>query len=234
MNSDFPRIVTLLRKERHISQKKAATDLGVSQSLLSHYEKGIRECGLEFLIKVADYYSVSCDYLLGRSAEPEGKTIVIENSEDNPSQKEHFSAGGMMVAFNKKLITNAINVLFSLMQKCKSDTLEKEVSSFLMLAVYRMFRITYCGNPKNDQGFFAIPEIIAKSTASAAMELSEANALAAAKGVKLGANDCVNQVECPIITAATLSEEFSSNASSMLNVVKNSEAKIQMLNNYQK
>ena len=75
MNSDFPRIITLLRKERGISQKNAAADLGISQALLSHYEKGIRECGLEFLVKTADYYNVSCDYLLGRSPEPAGKTI---------------------------------------------------------------------------------------------------------------------------------------------------------------
>ena len=55
MNSAFPRILTLLRKERGISQKKAATDLGVSQALLSHYEKGIRECGLDFVVRSADY-----------------------------------------------------------------------------------------------------------------------------------------------------------------------------------
>ena len=61
MNSDFARIITLQRKERHISQKQAATDLGISQALLSHYEKGIRECGLNFLVKIADYYNVSCD-----------------------------------------------------------------------------------------------------------------------------------------------------------------------------
>ena len=57
MNSDFARIITLQRKERHISQKQAAADLGISQALLSHYEKGIRECGLNFLVKVADYYN---------------------------------------------------------------------------------------------------------------------------------------------------------------------------------
>ena len=61
MNTAFPRILTLLRKERGISQKKAATDLGVSQALLSHYEKGIRECGLDFVVRSADYYHVSCD-----------------------------------------------------------------------------------------------------------------------------------------------------------------------------
>ena len=40
---EFNRIIKLLRKERGITQKQAAEDLGVSQALLSHYEKGIRE-----------------------------------------------------------------------------------------------------------------------------------------------------------------------------------------------
>ena len=44
--SEFSRIITLLRKEKGITQKQAAEQLGVSQALLSHYEKGIRECGV--------------------------------------------------------------------------------------------------------------------------------------------------------------------------------------------
>ena len=52
---EFNRIIKLLRKERGITQKQAAEDLGVSQALLSHYEKGIRECGLDFVVRVADY-----------------------------------------------------------------------------------------------------------------------------------------------------------------------------------
>jgi transcriptional regulator with XRE-family HTH domain len=63
MNNDFSRILTLLRKERGLSQKQAAADLGLKQALLSHYEKGNRECGLNFLVKAADYYNVSTDYL---------------------------------------------------------------------------------------------------------------------------------------------------------------------------
>ena len=66
---EFNRIIKLLRKERGITQKQAAEDLGVSQALLSHYEKGIRECGLDFVVRVADYYNVSCDYLLGNHME---------------------------------------------------------------------------------------------------------------------------------------------------------------------
>ncbi len=63
----FSSRLAALRKERGISQKEAATALGISGALLSHYENGIRECGLEFLCKAAAYYDVSCDYLLGVS-----------------------------------------------------------------------------------------------------------------------------------------------------------------------
>ena len=78
MSSDFSRIITLLRKEKGVTQRKAAEDLGVSQALLSHYEKGIRECGLDFVVRVADYYNVSCDYLLGRSADRSGLTLRVD------------------------------------------------------------------------------------------------------------------------------------------------------------
>ena len=69
MNCDFPKIISSLRKSKGISQKQAAIDLGISQALLSHYEKGIRECGLDFLIKLSEYYEVSCDELLGVSSQ---------------------------------------------------------------------------------------------------------------------------------------------------------------------
>lgn len=66
MNSTFASRITELRKERGISQKEAAAALGVSQALLSHYEKGVRECSLNFVCKASAYYDVSCDYLLGQ------------------------------------------------------------------------------------------------------------------------------------------------------------------------
>ena len=56
-----------LRTEKGISQKVAALELGVSQALLSHYEKGIREFNMDFLCRVADYYGVTTDYILGRT-----------------------------------------------------------------------------------------------------------------------------------------------------------------------
>ena len=230
MNSDFPRIITLLRKERGISQKNAAADLGISQALLSHYEKGIRECGLEFLVKTADYYNVSCDYLLGRSPEPAGKTISYEDiPEPDTSNKEKISTGGVMASFNKKLTVNAVTVLYALVQKTGSNTLLKEVSAYLMLAVYKMFRVVYSANSKNDKHFFTVPEITASGSSSAAMALCEANAAAAAKGVPIGGGDTAKESPETIITANTLSEEYPGAASSLLNVIKNSEARIQLI-----
>ena len=65
MENKFAVRMKLIRKEKGWSQKLAAANLGISQALLSHYEKGIRECGLDFIIKASEVYSVSCDYLLG-------------------------------------------------------------------------------------------------------------------------------------------------------------------------
>ena len=65
MNADFSRTLALLRQEKGISQRQAAGALGISQALLSHYENGIREPGLTFVVKACDYYGVSADYLLG-------------------------------------------------------------------------------------------------------------------------------------------------------------------------
>ena len=64
MNTNFNERLVELRTEKGLTQKDAAADLGVSQALLSHYEKGIREYSLAFLCKAAEYYNVTTDYIL--------------------------------------------------------------------------------------------------------------------------------------------------------------------------
>ena len=67
MTRGFGETMAALRKERKLPQRTAAADLHISQALLSHYENGTREPGLDFLCRACDYYGVSADYLLGRS-----------------------------------------------------------------------------------------------------------------------------------------------------------------------
>lgn len=56
-----------LRKEKGISQLKLAMDLSMSQNTISRYETEERQADYETLIKIADYFNVSIDYLLGRT-----------------------------------------------------------------------------------------------------------------------------------------------------------------------
>jgi transcriptional regulator with XRE-family HTH domain len=69
MSSALPASLICLRKKRKLSQREAAAQLNISQSMLSHYERGIREGSLDFLVRAAQFYAVSCDVLLGRDTE---------------------------------------------------------------------------------------------------------------------------------------------------------------------
>lgn len=59
-----------LRKKRKISQLKLAMDLQLNQNAISRYETGVREADYSTLIKIADYFDVSIDYLLERTDNP--------------------------------------------------------------------------------------------------------------------------------------------------------------------
>ena len=60
-----------LRKARKISQIKLGMDLNMSQNTISRYETGVREPSVADLIRIADYFNVSVDYLLERTDNPE-------------------------------------------------------------------------------------------------------------------------------------------------------------------
>ena len=75
MPRTFSEAMSALRREQGLSQRKAASELHISQALLSHYENGAREPGLEFVVRACDYYGVSADYLLGRTDEPGGAAL---------------------------------------------------------------------------------------------------------------------------------------------------------------
>lgn len=221
MNADFPRILTLLRKERGISQKQAAAELNISQALLSHYEKGIRECGLEFVVRTADFYNVSCDYLLGRSPERTGAQLSFEDiPEADVLGKENSFRGSILPTLNKKLIFNTLNIVFDLLQTINNKDFTTEVSSFLNLSVYRIFRILYSINPKNEQSMFTVSASLAKAKAMAEMTMCEANASYKAKELK---SDYPALVSRLTISTESLSKDYPLFCSSLLNLVKNSE-----------
>ncbi|WP_350309692.1 helix-turn-helix domain-containing protein [Neopoerus faecalis] len=56
-----------MRLERNMSQQRLAMELSMTQNTISRYENGEREPGIKELIRIADYFNVSLDYLLERS-----------------------------------------------------------------------------------------------------------------------------------------------------------------------
>lgn len=126
-NSKFAAILSQLRKERGSSQKKAAADLGISQALLSHYEKGIRECGLDFVIKCSRYYGVTTDYLLGVSESRYG----IDEDYFNRITNENESGISMST------ISHGMKILLeTALAASESDAMDY-LHKYYMLCIYR-------------------------------------------------------------------------------------------------
>jgi len=56
-----------LRVNKHLRQEQVAKIIGVTKSTISAYENDLRQPSFEILLKLANLYCVSTDYLLGRT-----------------------------------------------------------------------------------------------------------------------------------------------------------------------
>ena len=222
--AEFSRLLTLLRKEKGISQKSAAQQLGVSQALLSHYENGIRECGLDFLVRAADFYGVSCDYILGRTPDRNGLTLTIEElPESDAAGKENSFRNGVQCTSGWK------RFLFISPQapyRSGSRALVTEVSDFLMLAVYRAFRVLHGANEKNQPAMFKLNRLIAHPYSAAMMQVCQANAEQIAAGKPAEGMDPITHPDALALSTESLSRDYPLFATSLLNLVTNAEKRV--------
>ncbi len=234
MTGNFSRILTLLRKEKGVTQKEAAKSLLVSQALLSHYEKGIRECGLDFVVRASDYYGVSCDYLLGKSAERTGRALLVEDIPDPSGAKDSSFRGSVLPTLNKKLISNSLNILFDRLNGCPDKALISEVSCYLSLSVYKTFRHLHGSYSKNADSLFSVSASGFDGYTDAAMKICEANIKALLKGEDAGIGGHIKNTQAFSINTEKLAEEYPLYSPSLLNLIKNSETRIEKYINAQK
>ncbi len=120
MKPIFARVLNSLRRESGLSQKKAAQELGISQALLSHYENGVREPKLEFVLKVCDYYGVSSDYMLGRTEQKHMQWDMALNCENAEDQR----------CINAAVLINAI------LSEINDEQINSAVSRYLSYSIY--------------------------------------------------------------------------------------------------
>lgn len=221
MSTGFARTLTLLRKERGISQKQAAAALEISQALLSHYEKGIRECRLEFVVRAADYYNVSCDYLLGRTPDKSGAMLTVDDLPDGEQDvKDGRTVDSMLPVLNKKLALNSISVLFDVLKRCKHKDLTAEVSAYLNLAVYTVFRSLYAANAKNPSALFTLPDSYWQPIVNGAMGIGAAH-------IRKIAKETFAESKAPSMLPDALNKAYPLLASSLMNVLKSAEESVE-------
>ena len=93
----------MLRKEKGISQRQAAQELHISQALLSHYEKAIRECNLDFVKKAAQYYGVTSDFLLGLTESKHGLgDLYTDESDESDAELTTKSILRALIYYSEK------------------------------------------------------------------------------------------------------------------------------------
>ena len=158
MPRTFSEAMSALRREQGLSQRKAASELHISQALLSHYENGAREPGLEFVVRACDYYGVSADYLLGRTLTRDGTTIGTEELYDISDEKDNSMRGSVLALLSKKLLVNSVGMLFDLLGKTGNREAIRAASNYLSSAVYSVYRQLYHANPANNPDFFSVSQ----------------------------------------------------------------------------
>ena len=68
---DYIKRIRDLREDSDKTQQEIADFLGTSQTMYARYERGANELPIRHLLKLADYYGVSTDYILGRTNNPD-------------------------------------------------------------------------------------------------------------------------------------------------------------------
>lgn len=221
MNENFSRVLALLRQEKGVSQRKAAGELGISQALLSHYEKGVREPGLEFVVKACDYYHVSADYLLGRTLTRDGAVIEAEELVDAAQAKESLK-GSIMAKLQKKLIVNATSVLFDQLGKTGSREAVTHAGEYLSAALYQLYRLFYRQAGGNDSYFSTDSQTFDMDALAAGMTLSRIRYAKAVQNKELAG-------KFPAMDAQTLAEEYPGLSQSVAQVLHNVDEQMKEL-----
>ena len=219
MNANFSRVLSLLRQEKGVSQRKAAAELGISQALLSHYENGIREPGLAFVARACDYYHVSADYLLGRTLSRDGAIIEAEELPDASEGRETLR-GSIMATLQKKLVVNTASVLFDLLGRTGSREAVSQAGAYLSGALYQLFRLLYRDAGGNDSYF---------STDGRAFDMDVLSADMTVARVRYDRALQAHQGEFPAVDAQSLAERYPGLSQSVAQVFHSVDERVKNL-----
>jgi len=206
MSENFGSTLSQLRQEKRLSQRVVAKELGVSQAVLSHYENGVREPGLDFVVRAAEYYRVSTDYLLGRTVMREDFAVAPQalsklRMDEESGQKDTRD----FYATNKKLLLHSLAMMFDIADQSESLHLLSNLSMYFNVAIYKMFRqLCRLSGEEKTAELFNIPDTVWENLSDAEMELCEVRIRASKKD------------DIPNLTAESLREDYAEQMPSLL------------------
>lgn len=105
----------ILRKLKNKNQSDVASFLGLTAQAYGHYESGRRQPDPETITKLADYFSVTTDYLLGRTDSP---NLAIPKEMEGIGVA--FSSGISMEGLNADQIEDVMNYIDYIKNKKKN------------------------------------------------------------------------------------------------------------------
>ena len=145
------RRISDLRVDHDLTQRKVADYLNMNLEVYRRYEKGLREIPVWALVKLAELYHTSTDYLLGRTLTRDGTTIGTEELYDISDEKDNSMRGSVLALLSKKLLVNSVGMLFDLLGKTGSREAIRAASNYLSTALYH-------ANPANNPDFFSVSQ----------------------------------------------------------------------------
>ena len=220
--TEFSRTLSLLRQERGVSQRTAAADLGISQALLSHYENGIREPGLSFVVRACDYYHVSADFILGRTLSREGN-MLTEQEVLEAAEPGNVLQGSVLATLQSKLLSGATDVLFGLLGKLGDKTAINAAAAYLGAGVYQIYRHLYRSAGANEAYFSLDPAACGLGAADADRKLSELRYTRALRSLT------ARKAEFPDMSAQALSAAYPGRCQSLTQVLSTTDARLSAL-----
>ena len=110
-----------LREKQGMGQQKVCTALNIEQSTLANYENGKRVPKIDILIKIAQYYNVSTDYLLGLS-DVESQNLI-------PEPKSNEATSKILTTFQQLNGDNQDILIGEAKKLLKEQKLEKSVAA---------------------------------------------------------------------------------------------------------
>lgn len=210
MATAFSTSLAKLRQIKGVSQRKAAGDLGVSQALLSHYENGIREPGLDFLCRACDYYQVSADSILGRTDQKGSKSGMPLRTEAN----SHEFDPSELTEIDCRLLSDSIAIIGKLLNTLEDRQLINDAYAYCSIALFRLVR-----------------DLSAREAEGIAAIEGNATGLVSDVAIKKAELDIISRIkECDRVVIPELGEEYPELYSSLVQVLCNAGIRINKLN----